>query len=310
MEIAVIGAGAMGSMFGGFLQHTGHSVYLVDIWEEHVDRINDNGLLIESHKVEDTTVDISATTDLTEVGSVDVVFVFVKSQHTEAAIRNANSEIGSSTTVVTLQNGFTNYDILVEELGADRVIGGATTASASMEGPGHVLQTGFGETTIGGENDAVVDRLAAAMTEAGLETNSVDDPLPYIWDKQLISVGIKPPAALTGLKDGPLGEYRETACVMELLIEEAVAVAEAKGVEIICEDPVERIYDICEANYATKSSILVDVENERPTEIDYINGAIVTYGEEFDIPTPYNRIATYLVKGKEHSYLDDLPGTN
>ncbi|MFB6311469.1 MAG: ketopantoate reductase family protein [Salinirussus sp.] len=301
-RIGVIGAGAMGALFGGYLHKAGTDVVLIDTWTDHVEAINEHGLRIERTDADDFVVHPPAVTDPSDVESVDSLLVFVKAMDTRQAIEDAEPIVTDETTVITLQNGLTNYETLREYLTPEQVLGGTTTMGASMEGPGHVLHTGQGETKVGGVDSAAAATFANTLEDAGVETIVVDDPVPHIWDKQFVSVGIKPTAALTELLDGPLGSHEETAWFMEQLVSEAVAVAEARGVDIISDDPIETVYEVCEVNAETMSSMLEDVLKERPTEIDHITGAIVRYGDDVGVDTPYNRAATALVKGKQRSY--------
>ena len=300
-RIAILGAGALGSVFGGYLSAADEDVVFVDVWGDHVEQINQSGLYIERPDREDVVVEPHATTDAESCEAVDILFVFVKSYHTQEALETSSSLYNNDTTVVTLQNGLLNLDYIQDAVPSENVVGGATTIGSSMEGPGHVLHTGWGDTTIGGHDEERVVTVANLLTNAGIETTTHPDPRAIIWKKQFVSVGIKPVAALTGLLDGPLSDFDESAHVMDRLVEEAVSVAEAKGIEIEG-DPVAETHRNCQINYDTKSSMLEDVENERQTEIDQINGAIVKYADEMDIEVPYNRMATNLVKARERSY--------
>lgn len=303
-RIGIIGAGALGGLFGGYLHQSGEEVYLVDKNPNLVRTLNEDGLRIERPEREDITVHPTATTAPAEVGPVDLLFVCVKAIHTEQAIQDAAPMRDDETIAVTVQNGLKNMDLIGAYLPSERIVGGTTTMGSSVEELGHILHTGEGETKIGGADDAAAARTVDVLVNAGIEATVVDDPRPHIWDKQLTSVAIKPTAALTELLDGPLADYDATAWVMKQLVLEAMAVAEARGVELLSEDPVETVHDVCAVNYDTMSSMLEDVLNERPTEIDHINGAIVEYAEQEGLKTPYNRMATNLVKGKEYSYTD------
>lgn len=303
-RIGIVGAGALGGLFGGYLVDSGADVVFIDKDTELVERINEAGLTVDRPDGGSVTVHPEATTTPDAVDPVDVLFVFVKAIHTEQAIQDAAPLRHEGTVVVTVQNGLKNLDILREYVPPERVVGGTTTEGSSVQERGHVLHTGRGETKIGGEDTDAAARVATLLTDAGIETTVVDRPAAHIWEKQLVSVAIKPTAALTGLLDGPLAEHEETAWVMEQLVEEAVAVAKARGVDLRLADPMETVREVCELNYDTKSSMLEDVQKHRRTEIDHINGAIVDYAEQEGIAVPHNRMATALVKGKVHSYTD------
>lgn len=304
LRVGILGPGALGGLFGGYLQHSGREVYLLARDPGFVEVIDDEGLTVERPGGDTITVHPETTTTPASVTPVDVLFVCVKAIQTEQAIQDALPVVHDETVVVTVQNGLKNVEILSEYVAPGRVIGGTTTEGASLLRPGHVLHTGRGATKIGGEDDEGARIVADHLKTAGIETTVVDDPAKHIWEKQLVSVAIKPTAALTELQDGPLAEHEDTAWVMDRLVDEAVAVAAACGVDLHTEDPMAVVREVCSVNYETTSSMLEDVQEKRRTEIDHINGAIVDYAQEHDIEVPFNRMATALVKGKEQSYRD------
>jgi 2-dehydropantoate 2-reductase len=304
MHIGVIGAGSLGTLISGYLSDAGHEVHILEIRAEVVSHINEEGVTIERSDESPITAFPTATSNPEEVPELDIVFVFVKAHHTRQAIRDAAPMIREETTVVTVQNGLKNIEIINEEYPNNDVIGGVIYIGSQELAPGRVLQTKKTGITIGGDNSASLDEVATALRDGNIPVTITEDPNQVIWEKQLATVGTKAVAALTGLNDGPIAECPETADLMELLIREATEVAEAIGITVTW-DPVEDAYEICETYYDTKPSMLQDVENERPTEIDHINGAIVEFGEEHDINTPYNKTITSLVKGKEYGYLHE-----
>lgn len=308
MTVGIVGAGALGSAYGGLLVNAGYDVRYLEIDDDIVDAIRSNGLRIEMPTDEDLLqVDVPITSDPTEIGVVDILFIFTKSFDTEQAIQDAKPMVGSETIVVTVQNGVTNMDDLAKHVGSDRVVGGYTHVGSNKIGPGHVKLLGANQTIIGGPDLDGAKRVASMMRDAGIPTEAVADPLPHIWKKQLrTNVARKPIAALTELRNGPQVEFEETKEIAKLLIEEAVAVAEAKGIEILVDDPVNGFLEtVPPEKYDKKSSILEDIENKRRTEIESINGAVVRYGEEEGIDVPYNRLVTALVRAKERGYLEN-----
>lgn len=298
MRIVIVGAGAMGSLFGGLLCADGNDVTLVDVRSDVVDTVRGDGLTVVEPDGSEFTVNPDATTNPGTLEPPEAVLLFVKSTATETALEDVAAFAGENTLVATLQNGLPNYDAIRAALGTQRALGGYSTFGATLETPGRVNFAGRGENVIGGPDLEGAERLAATLSAADLPTEAVDDPRPQIWHKQFVNVAIKPPAVLTGLPDGPLWETDATRRVMELLVGEAVAVAEARGVEVLG-DPMTAVESACMENYDKKSSMLVDVERGRSTEIDAITGAVVDYGEDVGVPVPYNRLATLLVGGRE-----------
>ncbi|MFB6159599.1 MAG: ketopantoate reductase family protein [Haloferacaceae archaeon] len=307
MRFGIVGTGALGGVYGGLLHANGEDVHCYEADGAIVDAIDEEGLRIERPDDEALVVDLPVTTDPAEVDPVDVAFVFTKSFDTEQAMRDAAPMIDGRTRVATVQNGVLNVEIIAEHVPRERVLGGYTRAGANTLAPGHVEFMGMSGSGshLGGEDYETAREVARRLTGAGLGTEAVEDPLPYIWKKQLRNVARKPLSALTELRNGPQSELPETRAVARGLIEEAMAVARAKDIEVLDDDPVASfLQPVAPEKYEKKSSILEDVENERRTEIEQITGAVVQYGEEEGIDTPYNRMATNLVLAKEQSYLD------
>ena len=299
MHVAILGTGALGGVFAAYLSNAGHAVSCVDVRDEQVEAISENGLNVVDEQGQDVHAYPTATMDVREVDDVDVIFLFVKSYDTDTVLPDAEVIAGPGTRVVTLQNGLSNYERVKARFGASCAFGGTTTAGASLIEPGTVARTSVGQTVVGGDDVARAAEVAGIVDEAGFDAESVEDPVPYIWKKQLVNAGLKPVAALTELENGPMRKSGEAAEVMRRLVEETASVAEAQNIELLSEDPVRETYEICEANYGKRSSMLEDILNGRRTEIDYINGKVVALGAEVGVPTPYNDVVTKLVKAKE-----------
>lgn len=306
MRFGIIGTGSMGGLFAGYLDDAGEDVCCYDVNEALVDAITNSGLRVERSESEDIVAWPSASTSPSELGVVDVAFVLTKAIDTSDALEGAEPMLDAETTVVTVQNGLRNMEIVGSHVSSRNVLGGYTRLGSNTVRPGQVRQMSTGETVFGGEDHGTASEVASALTDAGIDATAVNDPVPYIWDKQFTNVSIKPVAALSKLRNGPMIEYEETREAMSHLIEEAVDVARAQDIDILATDPVSAVIDreLSEDDFDKKSSILEDVENRRPTEIEHINGAVVQIGEDLGIDTPYNRIVTQLVNGMEYSFMD------
>lgn len=306
MKIAVIGAGALGCLFGGRLAAGGHDVWLLHHRPEYVERLRSDGLVLHGGEDGSLTVDIQATTDATEVGPVDLALVLVKAHQTADALNQHRACIGAETRVLTLQNGLRNVDQLATDIEPEHILAGVTYEGAVIETPGRVRHTAAGGSIFGGPDRAFAERAASAFSDGGFETTLVDDPEPVIWDKQLLSLAIKPFAALTRLPNDELLAQDALRWAMHHVLDEAIAVATARGVDFPNDDPRaaarERLVDVRENATGHRSSMLQDVESARRTEIEEINGAIVSFADEHDIDVPFNRTLTALVRGLEHGY--------
>lgn len=304
MKTAIIGAGSLGCLFGGRLAADDHDAHLVHHRQSYVDRLNENGLTLEEESGETVDIDVEATTDAATIGPVDLALLFVKSHQTETALREHTACIGPETNLLSLQNGLRHYDRLLEFASERRAFAGVTYQGAVLEEPGYIRVTSNGPSTFGGTNESEARRIASLLEEAGFTVELVDDPRPTIWAKQLVSLPIKPLAALTRLSNGELVETAETRKLMERIVDEAELVAERKGIDIPTTDPMAEVVTTCEGAHSHYSSMLQDVLAERKTEIDEVNGAIVDLAREEGVDVPVNELVTDLVRALETSYLD------
>jgi len=298
MKIYVIGSGAMGSLYGGLLHRAGIDVTLVDIWREHVEAINSNGLHLDGISG-DLKIDLKAVVEPKETGVADVAFIQVNTYTTRDAAQTAKKVMKDSGYAITFQNGAGNVETLCEVLGRARVVGGLSYHSAAVAGPGHVMHTHRGPTWLGeldGSKSARVQALADALERAGLQPTIVDNIMSYIWTKFIHNSAINPICAALGLR---VGEIPRTAGADELqtkIIEEALAVLKAKGIKLADADPMKTIKEFCKAKF-NKPSMLQHMEAGKETEIDSLNGTIARLGKDLGIPTPYNEALTWIVKG-------------
>lgn len=302
MKISVIGSGAMGSLFGGKLALSGHDVVLYDINQNHINKVNSQGLVIEELSSGNKyTARPKGTTDPAEAAKSEVLIIFVKSTVTEAAARQFSALTGPDTLVVTLQNGLGNESILKTYFGPDHTAAGVTSQGATFKGPGEIRHAGNGPTHLcmsNGENGKLKP-LIAALNEAGFVTEADENIASLIWSKLVINAGINALTALTGLENGKLLDYDQIKEVMASLVDEAVQVARAKGISLSYGDPLETVFEVCRKTGPNRSSMLQDFDRGSSTEIDFINNAIVREGEASGIATPVNRTLTALIKAKE-----------
>ncbi len=302
MKLAVVGAGAMGSLFGGKISLAGHDVLLFDPYREHVDAVNAKGLLIEEAGTGETVLSRPrATADPQDVRGPDVMIVFVKSTVTALVARQFEQAARPDTIVVTLQNGLGNEGILRASFGAARTAAGVTAQGATFLGPGRVRHAGTGPTHLG-MSDGKSEKLAPfadALRAAGFETHVEKDVAALVWSKLVINVGINALTALIGQPNGRLLDLEETRALMADLVAEAVAVARARGIRLTYPDPLAAVQEVARRTGANRSSMLQDFDRGRETEIDFINGAIVREAAALGIAVPVNASVTRLVKARD-----------
>jgi 2-dehydropantoate 2-reductase len=303
MKTVIMGAGAMGSLFGGLLDQSGEDVWLVDIWKDHIHTIRSKGLSIEDRgKTE--TIRVNATTDAASLGKADLVLIFVKSYHTEKAVSDALVLQKEDTVFLTLQNGLGNEEVICRHVGQSKVMLGVTNHGATLLGPGQIRHAGWGKTSIGELDGKITDRLNQIVKmfhKAGFETEISPYIHHLVWEKLLINIGINALTALTGFKNGQLLDFPETLRLMESLVSEAVEVAQRKGIQMEG-NPIEKVKTVAEATRENRSSMGQDFDQKRRTEIDAINGAVVREADRLGISVPFNRAITDLVKAIEKSF--------
>jgi 2-dehydropantoate 2-reductase len=307
MNIAILGAGAMGGAIGAMLASGGNNVTLIDVWCDAVDAINRNGLKIQNKAGDITVHRLTAVTSPTQVkGPVGLLLVFVKCYHTAEAMQSALSLLGPDSTVLSLQNGWGNGPRIAEIVGQERVVLGVCYHSATVLGPGHVLHGGQGKTFIGEVDGGVsprVEQIAAMFRNAGLDIEASAQVLKEIWSKLALNVATLPTSATLRLSADKLCGAVEMQELMKALLHEVVAVAQAQKIKIDLDERWAAITGLLgKLAPNTKGSMLQDVEKSRRTEIDVMCGAIVEAGRQFNIPTPYNNAMLWLVKTIEANY--------
>ena len=305
MKTAIVGAGAMGSLFGALLLEAGNDVWLYDVWQEHVDAINGSGLQIERQGVR-RSVRIEATTSPEDIGLNELVIVFVKSTQTQKASAVARQLAGETGLVLTLQNGMGNADVIAESIDPTKILAGTTSHGATLLEAGCIRHAGIGPTTLGAWSVSETgienaQRVAEFFTTAGIETQAVDDVHSVVWNKLLINIGINAITALTGIKNGQLLDLESTRDISRAAVEEAMAVARAAKVRIN-EDAVRHVLEVAQATTANRSSMGQDVDNRRQTEISTINGYIVQEAGRHGLDAPVNRTLTALVETLQYHY--------
>lgn len=304
MNIAIVGPGAVGILFGTLLIRSGEKVRFLDHNKQRVEAVLKNGISLESKdKVYSNKVEI--TDEPSDLRDADLFLICVKSYDTKKAVKSIKPALKDDGLALTLQNGIGNIEIISEILGQDRVIGGVTSQGANVIGPGQVRHAGFGETAIGkidGKTPTYLRGIREIFNKAGLKTRISKDIRSLLWSKLIINVGINALTAATHLRNGQLLDYEGTRRILRQAVSEAVKVAKRKRIKLVYDDAIEKTEAVCEATAQNISSMLQDALRKKKTEIDFINGAIVRQGQSLGIPTPVNSLLLDLVKSIELSY--------
>lgn len=302
MRIAIVGCGAIGSLFAAHLARLEDvEVWAYDLNQAHVDAINASGLHLSG--VTELVSRPRATTDADEIPPCAFGIVATKALHTRSAIA-ATAHAFADGAVCTVQNGVGNEEVIAEYV--PRVMRGTTFPAGRIIAPGRVQQDTGGKTWMGPFEPqpagmAEVEQLAALCTRAGMETLAMADARGAQWTKLIFNAATNPIGALTRLPHGVACDQAEVRALISGLVSEAVAVAAALGIELDS-DPEKLIDHARDVAYHHKASMLQDILAERPTEVAALNGGIVRFGKETGVPTPLNQAIAALIGGIEHSW--------
>lgn len=306
-KVAVLGAGAIGGLFGAMLREGGLDVTLIDRKESHVSAIRANGLKIVGHGG-DRSIPVPATTEPASVGPVDVVIVQTKAMDAIQAVRAGEALFTPDTVAISFQNGLGNEENIGSVIGLEKVLGGVTAQGATVVEPGVVRNFGNLPSYIGELEPGLserAERTASAFSAAGLETHASGELRRVMWKKFLANVALSAASGVTNLSSQEMMAIPELKAVCIGAMEEAALVAGAEGISLDETDKREILEPLVspDGTGASKSSLCADLLNERPTEIDTIAGAVVRLGLTHGIPTPINQTLVAAVKGRESHYL-------
>jgi len=298
MKIAIFGTGGVGGYYGARLAAAGQDVHFI-ARGAHLDAIRTHGLRVTSANGDVHVHPAQATDDPGAVGPVDLVVIAVKLYDTEAAAAACPDLLGPETAVVSFQNGVTAADTLAAAVGAERVFGGLTYILATIARPGVVEHLGemakirFGE--LDGTRTVRVERLEAACLAAGIDTAISDDIVVDLWTKFAFLAPMSGVTSLLRLPVGPIRSDPDTRALLSAAIEEAVAVALAKGVQL-SNDLVEQHMALVDGLPATMgSSMFHDLTHEKRLELPWLSGTVARMGCEAGVPTPtHDTIVTAL----------------
>ena len=305
MRICIVGCGAVGSLFAAHLAKAGEAeIWAYDVWKDHTDAIRRNGLKLSG--AAEFTAKVNATSDPKELPRCDYGIVATKAIHTRHAIEQTAHAFGDTSAVCSVQNGVGNEEILAEHV--KYVIRGTTFPAGHPIAPGHIGYDIKGDTWIGPFEPTrtpmnKVEELADLMSRAGMNTIALADARGAQWTKLIFNASTNPVGALTQLHHGAATRFPATGKLFEDLIAEGEAVAKAMSIELHG-DPRQMVQKGANAPGKHRASMLQDVLAKRPTEVDFMNGAIVRWGDQVGVPTPLNRAMWELVKGLEHAWTD------
>jgi 2-dehydropantoate 2-reductase len=301
MKVLILGAGAMGCLYGAAFHRAGADVSLVDVNRPHVDAINAHGLELETRAgIEYLPIPARLPDAVTE--PVDLVVVFTKTFHTDAALAGIAAAIGPETWLLSLQNGLGNDRRLAARAAPERIMVGSSSLPSDLVGPGKVRSHGEGGSKLYpafGGDPGFASEICDLLTAGGLPAALEPDIHAAIWSKAIFNATMNPLCALTRRTPGFLGAHEESRALIRELVEEGVRVANASGIAVAAE-PIHDLTRVSVTDHADhEASMLQDVKAGRRTEVDAINGAIVEAARAAGLAAPLTETLWRLVKLEE-----------
>jgi 2-dehydropantoate 2-reductase len=304
MKIAIVGTGAMGSVYAALFASAGHEVWAIDRWREHVDAMCARGLTVEGASGE-RTVRLNATTEPRDAGPCDLVVLATKAMHVAQAAASIAPLLKPETPVLSIQNGLGGPETAAATLGKERVMVGVVGGfGASMRGPAHAHHNGMELVRLGEFGGPITPRLKAVeelWRSAGFRVKLFDDIDQLVWEKLLCNCAYSGPCGIAEATIGEVMADPDLSRISAACAAEGFAVAKRKGLRLGFDDPVAYVRDFGAKIPNARPSVLLDLMSKRKTEIDVINGAIPRVAADLGMTAPVNETVTALVHARERA---------
>ena len=300
MRIAVIGAGAMGSIYGGHLS-LHNDVWLIDTNPSVIEHLQKEGLILEEQGKENLYRPGAAVSS-EGLGTMDLVILFVKALFSKAALESNRSMIGANTYVLTLQNGSGHEDILGEFVDLDHIIIGTTEDNGAVLGMGYIRHGGEGNTNVGmlvEDKEGFLPKLKESFDACGFNVRIHSVIQQLIWDKLFTNVSL---SAVTGVLQCEIGYIAANEYAWKMttaLIHEAVEVAHALGLKADEEEITEKVKKTSVGSPEGVTSICADIRAGRRTEVDTISGSVVRAAKKAGVAVPTHEFVVNTIHALE-----------
>lgn len=303
-NILIVGAGAMGCLFGALLARQ-NNVTLLSRNATHVTAIAQNGLLVEAMNGQTQRIKVKILADPAHCPPrTDCILICTKAGSTAAAVDSTAELLSAQGIMLSLQNGLGNYEQIAARIGTDQAMAGTTAQAATLLGPGAIRHSGAGITRLAAtpEQAKRATELADLFNRAGIVTETVADRNKLLWSKLIVNVGINALAALLRVPNGVLGTTPACREIMSQAVDEALTVAAALHIDLgDKKEQFAQVLEICHLTANNQASMLQDILKARATEIEAINGAVVHQAEAIGLSAPLNRLLTELVRALEET---------
>ena len=303
MKISVIGGGAMGSIYAALMADHGHNVSMIDTWQDHISEIKANGLYIHGASGERRIHSINVSTDINAAQGSELYIIATKTSQVEIVAQELSRFIRDDELIITIQNGLGSGDIIAKYLKAENLfLGVAEGFGASVVGPGHVHHNSMSLIRLGEMIKTDFTRvlsLANLWTKSGFNAKAFEDIDQLVWEKFLCNVTFSGPCTAFQITIGELMANKKYWGIAVGCMKEAYNIGIKRTVSFSFTDPEKYVTNFGNRMPKAKPSMLLDHENHRLSEIDAINGMVVTLGESMGVQTPYNETITALILNKE-----------
>jgi 2-dehydropantoate 2-reductase len=306
MKIAVIGAGAMGSIYASFLAQSNNDVLAIDLWEDHINAINTNGLRVSGFSGDKTVKNIKVSKDINDAKGYELFIIATKAAGVGPVASKLSKIVSKDSIILTIQNGLGAGERIASFMPTDNILlGVAQGFGASMIGPGHAHHNNMSMIRIGEMNGGITQRLenlVQVWCDAGFNAKSFEDIEQLIWEKFVCNVAWSGSCSIFKKTLGQVMENEDMFNIAKGCALEARKMGDLRKVNFTFDDTVDYITEFGKKLLNSKPSMLQDVEAQRLSEIDAINGMVVTLGKEHNVETPYNTAVSSIIKAQEADY--------
>lgn len=309
MKIVIVGAGALGRLFGALLAKGGEDVWFVELDREVVAAINEKGIGVTVHEnVAPEKIDYypaRATDSGGAIAACDLLVMAVKSYHVYEAILGVSHLVTDDSPVVALLNGLGHLEVMGRVVERKNIIAGFTNMAATALGPGLVVNDGVGKTKIGEYDGTISPRLqkiSGMLNKCAIETEPVQDIISRMWCKVIVHAAINSVSAVVRQRNGHLIEGLESISLLKRLVDEGEEIADACGIVLGTTDLYAMLLATCRRTFNHLSPMLQDIINQRKTEVDALNGILYRYGKRNGVAAVTHQTMFELIKSVEKSY--------
>ena len=302
MKIAVVGTGAMGSVYAGLLADSGNEVWAIDLWQDHIDAINNQGLRVEGASG-DRIVRMNASTNAADAGECDLIVIATKADGVEGAAKAIDPMLKDDSVILTIQNGLGAAERISQHRSPDNIlIGVAGGFGAEMKAPGHVFHNGMQLIRVGEMNGGLtnrVEKVAQVWRDSGFNVKAFEDVHQLIWEKFICNVTFSGPCTIM---NAPIGDVMGNESGWKVAIGcglEAYAAGKAKGINFSFDDAESYIHAFGSKMPNAIPSMLQDLRAGRKSELNAINGMVPVVAKEVGTEAPTNEVIVSLVRMAE-----------